>query len=313
MLNVHRAGDRVQVGDRFSASFQRTLRIPDDGGSYPLPPGLGLLPLQCAAEYRQRVPPHWTDTDFFVPMYQREALWLGFDAAAWKPNAVKVGIGGVDAISGEQWGARLQAQPQNYIVCPDQPWLDGINAGAGWVRQFTAMPLGLGYTIEEQLTGNATTGGIQLLVFEPKPGRFPDVAPLHDRQDSSAPVAARPASRMGIAAGGKIQQAIYVDPYGVDTWDAASATEVRVHIVTSDQYLLITGHPAPPTPVSARTYTEHGLPWFTLYDETRQGVSPSERLSGVTSAARIDGSYEEPVRVTEDQIRKLKGKPPFAR
>ena len=37
----------------------------------------------------------------FIPMYQREALWISFSAASWKPNAVTVSVGGVNAISGE--------------------------------------------------------------------------------------------------------------------------------------------------------------------------------------------------------------------
>ena len=40
------------------------------------------------------------------------------------------------------------------------------------MRQFVAMPLGQGYTIEAQLTDEETYGGFQLEVFEPKEGRF---------------------------------------------------------------------------------------------------------------------------------------------
>ena len=35
-------------------SFQRTLRIPDDGRDYPLPPGLGCFPLRHVDDARQR-------------------------------------------------------------------------------------------------------------------------------------------------------------------------------------------------------------------------------------------------------------------
>ena len=41
MLKVTVKQDALQFGDGFSLTFQRTLRIPDDGKSYPLPPGLG--------------------------------------------------------------------------------------------------------------------------------------------------------------------------------------------------------------------------------------------------------------------------------
>lgn len=320
-LSVRIEGDRLHVGERFSVSFQRTLRIPDDGGTYPLPPGLGLLPVLPVVDYTSRVPAAWSREDFFVPMYQREALWLGFDAAPWKPNAVKVGIGGIDAISGETWQPDLHADPQNYIVCPDQPWLDGINAGSGFIRQFVAMPLGSGYTVEGQLTGEERVGGLELVVFEPKPGRFPETPPdVEDSPRSHRAMSLGSPQGMGLAAGGKMKQAIYRDPNGVDTWDPGNCAAVRVHIVNSEQYEQITGRPAPPTPVTAQAYTEHGLPWFALYDETREDIAAPDRLTRVKSTGELDAlesgrrsEDDNPVNVPETQIRKLKGKPPFQR
>lgn len=318
-MKVRLERDRVYVGERFSVSFQRTLRIPDDGGTYPLPPGLGLLPVHAVADYRDRTPRSWKAGEFFIAMYQREALWLGFDAAAWKPNAVKVGVGGIDAISGDSWHPNLQAEPQNYIVCPDQPWLDGINAGPGVVRQFVAMPLGAGYTIEGQLSGEEKVGGIQLVVFEPKPGRFPDRPPRNKDMPEMMTAMSAP-SGMGLAAGGRMTQAIYKDVHGLDTWDTSQAMAVVVHIVNSSDYTAITGRAAPATPVSARTYTEYGLPWFALYDEVGQDIEGSQRLARVKSTGEIDKSRsgglvedDRPIDVPDSQVRKLKRKAPGAR
>ena len=135
-------------------SFQRTLRIPDDDSIYPLPPGLGKFPIFRIEDFENRVPAQWKEHGgVFIPMYQREALWLNFDGAYWRPNAIKVAVGKIDAISGKRLHRRLNRTWQNYLVCPDQPWLDGINAGKGYIRQFVAMPLGMGYTVEGQLTG----------------------------------------------------------------------------------------------------------------------------------------------------------------
>lgn len=39
------------------------------------------------------------------------------------------------------------------------------------------MPLGQGYTVEAQWTGAEEFRGIQVLVFEPVPGKFPDQEP----------------------------------------------------------------------------------------------------------------------------------------
>ena len=303
---------RVRVGERFSVSFQRTLRIPDDGRRYPLPPGLGLFPVRRVADYEDRVPAAWrTRGGFFIPMYQREALWLGFDGAEWKPNAVKVGTGGIDAISGLAWSAALHGDPQDYLVCPDQPWLDGINAGDGFVRQFVAMPLGSGYTVEGQVTGEERVGGLELRVFEPKGGRFPDRPPPRPEPGAEMMVLESAApTGMGLAAGGRMTQKIYPDPYGLDTWDPATGVSVHVHIANSEQYRAITGEPPPPTPVDARAYTERGLPWFELYDETRGDLRAAERLRGIRSTGEIDraGGREEPdarpLDVKKGQIRR---------
>ena len=47
---------------------------------------------------------------------------------------------------------------------PEQPWLDGFCVDKGVIRQFVAMPLGGGYTAEEQVTGKTEYGGLQILV-----------------------------------------------------------------------------------------------------------------------------------------------------
>ncbi|HET9865840.1 MAG TPA: hypothetical protein VFQ06_01005, partial [Nitrospira sp.] len=144
----------MRIGKHLSVTFQRTLRVPDDGDTYPLPPTLGRLPVSLVDDYAAKVPKQWLEHHgVFVPMYQREALWIAFDGPWWRPNAVQVGVGMINALSGGTWAHQLCADPQNYLVCPDQPWLDGINVGKAVVRQFVAMPLGSETTIEGQLTG----------------------------------------------------------------------------------------------------------------------------------------------------------------
>src|SRR4029453_5323220 len=59
--------------------FQRTFRIPDDGKTYPLPPGFGRFPLRHIDDPAESVPPEWlTRGGVMLPMYQSEALWLLF-------------------------------------------------------------------------------------------------------------------------------------------------------------------------------------------------------------------------------------------
>ena len=314
MLKVSIDNNRVRIGERFTVSFQRTLRIPDDGKVYPLPPGLGAFPIHRVEDYLDRVPDSWSEEGgVFIPMYQREALWLGFGGASWKPNAVKVGVGKVNAISGDEWDEKLHEDPQDYVVCPDQPWLDGINAGDGFIRQFVAIPLGLGYTVEAQVTGKEEFGGIQILVYEPKPGRFPDQPP--PERDKTLHRLSMPAavSQMGLGAGGHMRQKIYPDPYGIDAWDVNNFGHIFVHIINSEQYRDLTALEPPPTPISAKIYTEFGLPWFDLYDEAKSDITASKKLTKVRTIREKDiekgvssGKDDTSINVSESQIKKLR-------
>jgi hypothetical protein len=285
-LAVAVADDQIHVGDRFAVAFERTLRVPVEGSDYPLPPGLGRFPIRDIPTL-----------GLAIPLWQREALWLAFDGTDWKPNAVQVGVGGINAVSGERWTDRLAANPQNYVVTPHQLWLDGINAGAGTVRQFVAVPLGTALTVEGQLTGREDVVALQLRVFEPQPGRFPDEAP----PPPEGPQAGRPlAGAIGVGAGGRIRQRIHPDHFGIDTWDPGSATEVTVHLVNSEQWEQATGEPPPPSPVDAATYTAAGLPWFERYDERHGDVAAPERLQRVRPFAE---GNDTPVEIDPRQIR----------
>jgi hypothetical protein len=299
VLDVTIHADRVQIGRNFSVGFERTLRIPDDGRDYPLPPSLGRFPVRRVADYADRVPAAWREHGgVLLPMYQREAMWLSFSGAHWRPNAIKVAIGKVNALSGEPYHQRLQAAKEDYVVVPGQPWLDGINAGNGFIRQFVAMPLGMGYTVEGQVTGEERHGGLQIVCFDPRPGRFPDQPPAErargamDMLAGAAPPAPAAASaEMGLAAGGRMRQHIYPDPHGLDTWDPDNYGRVFVHIVNSQMWREITGEPVPPTPVDAHAYTNAGLPWFELYDDQLGDIAPSDVLANVKSVAQKDAQH----------------------
>lgn len=322
--------DALHIGDA-TIRFQRTLRIPDDGKHYPLPPGLGSFPLRHVDDYASTVPDEWRERGgVMLPMYQREAMWIHMSAPHWKPHALKVGIGKVCAVTGERWSEGLHVAPprgifgrparssdsrqdagafrdaaQDYVVFPPQPWLDGICTGKGTIRQFVAMPLGLGYTVEGQVTGEERFGGLQLKVVPPKPGRFAPpprrasyegglaaaslgAAPPFPCAAPMSPRKRRSSGAMGLAAGGQMKQKIYPDPHGVETWDLTAASRVFVHIVASDMWRDITGEAPPPSPVSAKTYSEHGLPWFELYDEHARTLAPTSTLASIKSVATID-------------------------
>ncbi|MCX5380768.1 hypothetical protein [Streptomyces sp. NBC_00091] len=157
-------GNTLLLGEGVRIRFIRTLRLPESG-THALPPGLGEFPLRRVEDYPDTVPQEWrAKGGVMLPVYLREAMWLSFGGSR-EPAALQVGVGKVCAVSGKRWTGRLARKPQNYVVLPRQPWLDGINSGDGTVRQFVAVPLGLGATVEGQVTGEETTGGVQLQAF----------------------------------------------------------------------------------------------------------------------------------------------------
>ena len=288
--------DLLVLDSGLAIEFQRTLRIPDDGRDYPLPAGLGRFPLRRIDDYASRVPDAWREHGgVFLPMYQREAMWISFEAGrAAEPTAVQVGVGKVCALTGEPWSDSLRASPQNYLVTPPQLCIDGIATERGRIRQFVAMPLGSGYTVEGQLTGDEQHGGIQLQVFEPKPGRIRPRRRAKDLvwRDSVVLCEAAPSvsmmGSMGLAAGGRMRQKIYPDPHGLDVWRTAPSARVFVHLAGALLWQRITGETPPPSPVTAEEYVNQQIPWFDLYDEHVPALGGSERLRAVKPVREMD-------------------------
>jgi len=154
-------------------SFQKTLRIPDNGEKHNLPPGLGRMKLD-----KMKIE---GEENIVLPMYQSEAMWLNFSGT--DNCAIKIGIGDINAITGEKWkDGFLSQDSQNYIVRPKQPWLDGIfvsEKDSRWgtkenlVRQFVVTPLDSEASIEKQLYDQGKLDKI-------KGGMRFEVYPLYD-------------------------------------------------------------------------------------------------------------------------------------
>ena len=267
--------------------FQRTLRIPDDNRDYPLPPGLGSFPLGHVDDYADRAPQSWAQHGgIFFPMHQAEAMWISFHAGY--PMAVKVAAGKVNALTGKRWRNELTKRPQDYLVVPDQPWLDGFCIRKGMVRQFVAMPLGEGYTAEEQLTGAAEHGGLQLVVYPMKAEAYEKLQQVDmDYRVYSQPpgVSACLSLQMGLAPGGLMRQEVYEDDYGFDAWDTSVRSRCFVHILNSTQYLTVCGVQPPHMPPTAAEYTDARLPWFEYYGGDLEVLGGSKALAGLDSVA----------------------------
>ena len=278
-------------------SFQRTLRIPDDNREYPLPPGLGEFPLRHVDDYADGLPSAWkTRGGVFLPMHQSEAMWINFHNYSGYPMAIKLAAGKINAVTGEAWSRELSADPQDYVVVPGQPWLDGFCVAKGTIRQFVAMPLGKGFTAEEQLTGQAENGGLQIIAFPMKANVYKELfeRPVLVEERSEllmerleAPPRLRPQGprEMGLAPGGLMRQEIYEDHYGIDAWDTSASSRCFVHLLNSLQFFSVTGAPAPTMPPTAKDYSDAGLPWFEHYGGDKVALDGAEKLAGLHSVA----------------------------
>jgi len=317
-------------GFTVNISFQRTLRIPDDGKTYPLPPGLGAFPLRLIDDNPTRIPASWLKRGgVMLPIYQAEALWLAFKTDY--PCALKVGTGKINAVSGASWTPVLGKNPQDYVILPEQPWLDGYCVKKGCIRQFVAMPIGEGYTAEEQVTGSGEHGGIQLQIYPLKAKLYfeetikprfprtlidilPRLIPPLERATMSGASSGRPVSAarplrpdedaldMGLGAGGRIRQEIYQDGRPVDAWDSSATSRCFVHLCNSVVWQQITGQKPPHPPFKAAIYAKHGLPWFDYYRDDIGALHGSSILKKLKSVFHVARNKVEPSLVKQESV-----------
>lgn len=286
--------------DTLGITFHRTQRVADDNKKHGLPPSLGVFPLEHVEDHR--VPAQWADRGgVFFPMHQAEAMWMSFNSR--RPYAIKIAAGKINAISGRPWEAELSRSKKDYCVAPKQPWLDGFNVGNDVVRQFVAAPLGEGYTVEEQLTGEAYWGGLQIIVYPMKDSEWE----AYQRKQNSVNVmgamrsinhigasllASNSAqSSMGMAAGGVIHQTIYEDTMPFDVWDTSRGLRVFAHICNAEHYPHITGKKAPEMQKSVQYYEKYVNPYnptvLEQYSQYSKDIPASPELSKIQSVGQI--------------------------
>lgn len=273
---------------QLKVNFFRTLRVPDDDQAYPLPAGLDIFPLLPVEDYRSTAPESLQRFGgIMFPMYQTEAMWINLNGSY--PMAVKIATGKVNAVTGGPWQANLQDEPQDYVTTPDQRWLDGYCTGEGRVRQFVAMPLGQGFTAEEQITGSAEFGGLQLQICPMKRAFYDDWKARTERvredyADIPAFLSRTDSPRMGFAPGGQIEQIIEEDPHGVNAWDQQQRLRCFAHVINSADFKAITGRPPPLPPTTKKQYEAAGIPWYrVLHKEEVKALHGSGVLAKLKS------------------------------
>ncbi|KAJ7880748.1 hypothetical protein B0H14DRAFT_2706523 [Mycena olivaceomarginata] len=157
--------NRICIGG-VHIQFHRTLRVSDsyDHRNYkPEPPVIDQYPIIPSSSLDQAFLPvgiHGKE-GFIMPMFKKEAFSVSFTNSGNCGAAIRIFVGGVNTLSGSvvnQASIDLPKMGQDYIF---------LSPGSSIVRQFVAMALGAGDTVEEQVAG--TTGGG--LLFEITPQR----------------------------------------------------------------------------------------------------------------------------------------------
>ncbi|WAC57557.1 hypothetical protein [Gordonia sp. SL306] len=266
-------------------TFHQTLRVPDDPTTYGLPPSLGTLDVRSTREIRPRAVPA---ADGLLPLWQSEATWIDFSTPQDYPFLVKVGVGGINAITGNSYVPQPDFDAEDYLEAPTQPWLDGFRVDATTVRQFIAMPLGEGYTAAEQLTGT-DDGLIRFSVAPLKPDVWAQRPPISRMVVDGCTAA--PAG-MGLGAGGTIHQSIATPIESHENWDVDARREVSVRIVNSAVWQILTDTPPHRPPLTIDEYLTHGYPWFEWYDDSlaRQGGSALSEVQTVRQFGNEKGA-----------------------
>eukprot|EP00698_Gefionella_okellyi_P003174 TRINITY_DN12971_c0_g1_i1.p1 TRINITY_DN12971_c0_g1~~TRINITY_DN12971_c0_g1_i1.p1 ORF type:complete len:584 (+),score=147.53 TRINITY_DN12971_c0_g1_i1:58-1809(+) len=143
-----------------SISMHETVRVPDDGRTFPLPPSLNQFPVYRVSDYQNKLPtPITQQGGIFTAMYQDQAMWLKLNQT--RAAAIKLSVGGINAITGrrsDEGEMPLQDDAhggQNYY-CKEQPWVDGICTGDGkHVNQFVMTSSENMEGIDQQMGGSS--------------------------------------------------------------------------------------------------------------------------------------------------------------
>jgi hypothetical protein len=109
---------RMRAGGGLAISVNRSWQVPP--GPRPVAAFIGLSPLaEKSGEVLAAVAAH-------------EAFWLGFEVEDGRDYAVLMLIDGKNPMGG---GAELERAPPNFLLLPDQPWLDCVEDPPGHFAQ----------------------------------------------------------------------------------------------------------------------------------------------------------------------------------
>jgi hypothetical protein len=260
MLSLQVRRDILSFGDNLRVRFVRTLRVHGLNRARAALPDFGGFPIFCATDFWGSTPPAWqARPTVFIPVRPHEAMWIQFLADGPTPAAVKIGVAGVNALTGGPWHEQLCGDPQDYLVCPEQTRLDGYVVEGGSVRQFASLPLDPHDPIDPRGADQSRCSHLRLIVFEPT---HSSMRRPHGGQrlamNDLCPVPSSMASEQAVACDERHAIDVCPNAHEFHTWDSLSYGDVCVYLVSDRAFRHMTGQEPEASPVPAESHRHGG-------------------------------------------------------
>ena len=305
MLDVTIHADRVQIGRHFSVSFERTLRIPDDGRDYPLPPSLGQFPVRRVADYADRVPGGVARARRRVPAHvpargdvaELPRRALAAERGQGRRRQGQRALGRARTTSGSSGDARgLRGRARRSRGWTASTPATASSASSWRCRSAWATPSRARSPARSATAGCRSSASTRSPAASPTSRRraparaaraSPSAARSRRRPWRPRRRAPRWASRRAAGcASTSIPTRTASTPGTRPTTAASSCTSSTASCGARSR-----ASRSRRRPVDARAYTNAGLPWFELYDDQLGDIPASDVLANVKSVAQKDAQH----------------------
>ena len=102
-----------------------------------------------------------------------------------------------------------------------------------------------------------------------------------------------------------MKQEIYEDPYGFEEWDQRKTERCFVTLANAEQWMNITGEEPPMSAISAKSYTEAGLPWFDYYGDDKLAIEGAKKLGNIKSIKQLEANSKSGIWPADSVIKNL--------
>ena len=261
--------------------FQRALRLPEGTPPYNSVRSDAFHSPRALSDIYEHLSFDWLmrSNQHLICLLASESVTLEFASPHAYPFAIKVSIGGVDALSGEPHHGALGRIPQDYIPMPCQNWIDAWQDGAGATHDFIAPDPGSPNSdgVPPPLDDESDSISVQFFPMKAEVFRryCRDIDMDAGRQVYGAPDFTERFTETHILRGrmryerekGEAWDAgmVYPDPFEYDDWDIENAQAITVTMVRPAAWGALTGEPAGDVLFDRGIYEEAGVPWLEEY------------------------------------------------